>query len=131
VKSLAKLLRHYDAHISWVSPVELRIPKEFIRTGELETTNLHDTISDADVLYVTRVQKERMTTATNYNYIVSSVHMTMAKPAMVLMHPLPRIGEIPIGLDADPRAAYFRQMSYGLFMRMAVLAKVLGTESWG
>ena len=129
VKSLAKLLRHYEVQISWVSPYQLRIPGEFVRMGEVETADLYDVIANADVVYVTRVQKERMKPAISYEYGVCAAHMALAKPAMVLMHPLPRVGEIPTSLDADPRAAYFRQMSYGLFMRMAVLAKVLSQKS--
>jgi len=137
VKSLAKLLRLYDVRISWVSPDQLRIPEEFVRHGETETDDLFEVIMEADVVYVTRVQKERMITSYDareqltMNYSVTATHMAVAKPDMVLMHPLPRVGEIPTSLDSDPRAAYFRQMSYGLFMRMAVLAKVLGPKTWG
>ena len=127
VKSLAKLLRNYNVQISWVSPEVLRIPEEFVRPGEIETDNLPAIIDTIDVLYVTRVQKERM--AQTFDdvafYSVTEELMAMAKPDLVLMHPLPRVGEIPTSLDADPRAAYFRQMRYGLFMRMAVLHTVL------
>ena len=127
VKSLAKLLRNYDVRISWVSPEALRIPEKFVRPDDVETDNLPSIMDTVDVLYVTRVQKERM--AHTFDdvafYSVTEELMAMAKPNLVLMHPLPRVGEIPTSLDADPRAAYFRQMRYGLFMRMAVLHTVL------
>lgn len=128
VKSLSKLLRHYDVRISWVSPEALRIPPEYCRPGEIETMDLHDVLSEVDVLYVTRVQKERLTTTEEIVgalYSVTEEDMAIAKPSMVLMHPLPRVGEISTAVDNDPRAAYFRQMRYGLFMRMGILAKVL------
>ncbi len=126
VKSLAWLLRYYDVRISWVSPEPLRVPRDYVRPGEIETSDLSDVIEDADVLYVTRVQKERMPEASVcYDYAVTEAHMAQAKATMALLHPLPRISEIPIVLDSDPRAAYFRQMRFGLFIRMAILTKVL------
>lgn len=129
VKSLTKLLRNYDVRISWVSPVSLHMPSEFVRSGEIETDDLWRVIDTADVLYVTRVQRERMSIVDDdlnrLHYVVTSDHLARAKPDLVLMHPLPRVGEIPCSLDDDPRAAYFRQMRYGLFMRMATLHYVL------
>lgn len=127
VKSLAKLLRKFDVRISWVSPEELRIPLEFVRNGETESADLDEVIASADVLYVTRVQKERIEGNRDFCYRVTLDHMASAKPTMVLMHPLPRVEELPVELDSDPRSAYFRQMRYGLFMRMAVLESVLAT----
>lgn len=87
----------------------------------------------ADVLYVTRVQKERFASAAEYerlkhSYVVSAKTMAALAPSAIVMHPLPRVGEILEEVDADPRAAYFRQMRYGLFVRMALLALVLGVE---
>ena len=84
-------------------------------------------IADTDVLYVTRAQKERRTPATGYydSYSVTLEHMAKAKSNMILMHPLPRTTELPVELDTDPRAAYFRQMKYGLYIRMALLEWVL------
>ena len=115
-----------DVRITWVSPPMLRIPAEFRYADEIETTDLTSVIRDADVLYVTRVQKERITeTLGDCHYGVTVQHMAMAKPTMTLLHPLPRVYELPPELDDDPRAAYFRQMRYGLFMRMGILAKVL------
>lgn len=128
VKSLSKLLRNYNVRISWVSPEALRIPPEYVRPGEVETDELYDVLRTVDVLYVTRVQKERLTVEEEIegaDYSVTEEAMAIAKPAMVLMHPLPRVGEISTAVDNDPRAAYFRQMRYGLFIRMGILARVL------
>lgn len=128
VKSLSKLLRNYDVHISWVSPEMLSIPSEYWRPGEIETCDLHEVLPQVDVLYVTRVQKERLAITEEIvgaDYSVTEEDMAIAKPEMVLMHPLPRVGEISTAVDNDPRAAYFRQMRYGLFMRMGILTKVL------
>ena len=130
VKSLSLLLRLFsDVRISWVSPPELRIPEPFRRPSEIETEDLATVIPDADVLYVTRIQKERHgPEAETYSYGVNATHMALAKEQLTLMHPLPRVDEIPTTLDADPRAAYFRQMRYGLFIRMGLLSKLLRAE---
>ena len=85
---------------------------------------LGEALRDADVLYVTRVQKERLSEemkAKNFSYRIGVEEMRGANEKMVLMHPLPRVGEIDEAVDADPRAAYFRQMRYGLWVRMALL----------
>jgi carbamoyl-phosphate synthase/aspartate carbamoyltransferase/dihydroorotase len=96
-----------------------------------EYTLLDQTISESDVLYVTRVQKERFEEPQDYEnvkgtYIINSQSLAEAKKDLILMHPLPRVGEISMDLDDDPRAAYFRQMEYGMYVRMALLAMVLG-----
>jgi carbamoyl-phosphate synthase/aspartate carbamoyltransferase/dihydroorotase len=83
------------------------------------------------VLYVTRVQKERFQDLEQYEqakgaYVISPETLRGAKDEMIVMHPFPRVGEISVEVDADPRAAYFRQMEYGLYVRMALLAMVLG-----
>jgi len=88
-------------------------------------------LADADVLYVTRVQKERFASQDEYErlkhaYVVSAATMAALSATAVVMHPLPRVGEILEEVDADPRAAYFRQMRHGLFVRMALLALTLG-----
>jgi len=90
-----------------------------------------DVIENADVLYVTRVQKERFSDLSQYEevrnqYEITPELMEAAKEKMVIMHPLPRVGEIHYGVDADPRAAYFRQVQNGMYIRMALLAAVLG-----
>ena len=128
--SLSKLLRMYDVGLNFVSPETLRLPKEYLRDGDRQFVGLDEVIADTDVLYVTRVQKERCAPdpTGDVSYAVTADDMARAAPDMVLMHPLPRVGEIPPELDTDPRAAYFRQMKYGLFVRMALLATMLG---WG
>ena len=97
-------------------------------------TILNDVIETSDVIYMTRVQRERyisnelmMGWETEYdsNYAITPEHMNKAKYDMVLMHPLPRVNEIPTSLDNDPRSAYFRQIKYGLSMRMSVLRMIL------
>jgi aspartate carbamoyltransferase catalytic subunit len=85
-----------------------------------------EVLADTDVLYVTRVQKERFEATGDYDYGLTLDHMARARPTMSVMHPLPRVNEIPLALDADPRAAYFRQMQNGLFVRMALLMYLLG-----
>jgi len=92
---------------------------------------VHDVIGEVDVLYVTRVQKERFEDPTQYErlkaiYVVDAELMAQAKQDMILMHPLPRVYEIAMEVDDDPRAAYFRQMENGMYIRMALLAAVLG-----
>ena len=137
VHSLSRLLSLYDVKLNFVSPEILRLPKEII--SELESkgipiqeyTLLDQAISESDVLYVTRVQKERFKEPQDYEnvkgtYIITSQSLAEAREDLVLMHPLPRVGEISMELDDDPRAAYFRQMEYGMYVRMALLAMVLG-----
>ena len=96
-----------------------------------ETHDVADVIQNADVLYVTRVQKERFSDLAQYEelknyYEISPELLERAKEKMVVMHPLPRVGEIFDSVDDDPRAAYFRQAQNGMFIRMALLAAVLG-----
>ena len=137
VHSLSRLLSLYDVKLNFVSPEILRLPKEIV--SELESkgipiqeyTLLDQAISESDVLYVTRVQKERFEDPQDYEkvkgtYIITLQSLAEAKEDLVLMHPLPRVGEISMELDDDPRAAYFRQMEYGMYVRMALLAMVLG-----
>jgi aspartate carbamoyltransferase catalytic subunit len=137
VHSLARLLCLYDVRFNFVSPEILRLPLDVmndIRDQELpaaETYDVADIISDVDVLYVTRVQKERFADLAEYEevkdlYMITPELMEQAKEKMVVMHPLPRVGEISYHVDSDPRAAYFRQMENGMYIRMALLAAVLG-----
>lgn len=137
VHSLARLLRLYGATLNYISPEILRMPQslqsELDTEGvrQRESTDLQEVLSDTDVLYVTRVQKERFQNPEEYEsvknaYVITPEIMKPAKSQMILMHPLPRVNEISVDLDHDPRAAYFRQMEYGLFVRMALLAMVLG-----
>jgi carbamoyl-phosphate synthase/aspartate carbamoyltransferase/dihydroorotase/carbamoyl-phosphate synthase/aspartate carbamoyltransferase len=137
VHSLTKLLLHYDVSLRFVSPEMLRLPlttmNEVIDAGKKarETHDVADVIENADVLYVTRVQKERFSDLAQYEsvkdmYEITPEIMARAKKKMVVMHPLPRVGEIHYAVDSDPRAAYFRQVKNGMYIRMALLAAVLG-----
>lgn len=137
VHSLTRLLTQYDVSLRFVSPEILRLPltimNDVIDAGldVRETHDVADVIENADVLYVTRVQKERFTDLAQYeevkaHYEITPELMTKAKEKMVVMHPLPRVGEIHYAFDDDPRAAYFRQVKNGMYIRMALLAAVLG-----
>ncbi len=137
VHSLARLLALYGAKINYVAPEVLRMPTEIIAelkekgVPQAEYDSLDPVLAETDVLYVTRVQKERFANLDEYEavkgcFVITPETMTRAKENMVLMHPLPRVGEIEMEVDSDPRAAYFRQVEYGLYVRMALLAMVLG-----
>lgn len=126
VHSLAKLLRLYDVKINLVSPEELAMPAEYVRSEDTITTNLDEVIAGTDVLYVTRVQRERMAipAASTDAYKVTLDDLASAKEKMIIMHPFPRVDELDPAIDSDPRAAYFRQMKNGLWVRMAIIDKV-------
>ncbi len=137
VHSLSRLLALYHAKLNYVSPEALRMPQHIVEelgkfgVEQTEYTGLEPVLAETDVLYVTRVQKERFEDLNVYEsvkgaYVITPETMKGAKQDMVLMHPLPRVGEISMEVDDDPRAAYFRQMEYGLYVRMALLAMVLG-----
>jgi aspartate carbamoyltransferase catalytic subunit len=137
VHSLARLLSLFNVKINYVSPDILRMPSEIISEldekgcKQSEYNSLEGVIEETDVLYVTRVQKERFEQPSDYDlvkgaFVITPETMMQAKERMVVMHPLPRVGEISMEVDDDPRAAYFRQMEYGMYVRMALLAMVLG-----
>jgi aspartate carbamoyltransferase len=137
VHSLARLLSLYRVKLNYVSPEILRMPKEVMEEvsakniPQAEFDSLERVLPETDVLYVTRVQKERFEDPADYEkvkgaYVIDPEIMKAAKQNMIVMHPLPRVGEISVEFDDDPRAAYFRQMEYGLYVRMALLAIVLG-----
>jgi carbamoyl-phosphate synthase/aspartate carbamoyltransferase/dihydroorotase/carbamoyl-phosphate synthase/aspartate carbamoyltransferase len=137
VHSLTQLLLHYDVRFSFVSPEILRLPLDYMNqvrdAGKevRETYDVADVIEAADVLYITRVQKERFTDLAQYEgvkdlYRITPELMARAKADAVVMHPLPRVNEIDVRVDADGRAAYFRQVKNGMYVRMALLAAVLG-----
>jgi len=137
VHSLSKLLLHYDVRIQFVSPKELAMPeevkKEIQERGALlgEFNELTpEIVARSDVLYCTRVQKERFKDLHEFerlkdSFVVDNKVLMHAKAHMVVLHPLPRNREISEEVDFDQRAAYFRQMRYGLFTRMAILAAVM------
>jgi aspartate carbamoyltransferase catalytic subunit len=137
VHSLSRLLSLLSVKLHCVSPDILRMPADLV--AELkqkgvsieEHTTLDPVLPETDVLYVTRVQKERFDDQAVYEsvrgaFVLTPETLRRAKDHMIVMHPLPRVGEIAMELDGDPRAAYFRQMEYGLYTRMALLAMVLG-----
>ena len=138
VHSLARLLSAFDGiKLNYVSPENLRMPGEIMdeiaekNIPQAEYSSLEQVLPETDVLYVTRVQKERFEDAAEYEkvkgaYVIDPDVMKPAKRDMIVMHPLPRVTEISMDFDDDPRAAYFRQMEYGLYVRMALLAIVLG-----
>ena len=137
VHSLTKLLVNYDVEFVFVSPEILHMPDDVLQVVRTSGNrysiidDMHDAISDVDVLYVTRVQKERFSDLAQYErlrdqYVVDEELMARAKERMIVMHPLPRVNEISYGVDDDPRAAYFRQMRNGMYIRMALLSAVLG-----
>ncbi len=137
VHSLARLLSLYDVRLNYVSPEILRMPSEVIaelhekRITQAEHSSLEPALAESDIIYVTRVQKERFSEPEAYervkgSYVITSTTLQAAKERMRIMHPFPRVGEISMDVDDDPRAAYFRQMEYGLYVRMALLAMVLG-----
>ena len=137
VHSLARLHSLFDVHINYVSPEILQMPREIVAeldekgVPQTEYSALESALPQTDVLYVTRVQRERFQNPEDYQkvsgaYVITPETMQVAKEKMIVMHPLPRVGEISMELDSDPRAAYFRQMEYGMYVRMALLAMVLG-----
>jgi aspartate carbamoyltransferase len=137
VHSLARLLALFRVSINYVSPDILRMPPEIITelkesgVPQAEYASLGPALAETDVLYVTRIQKERFEDPQAYEsvkgaFIITPHTLRQAKERMIVMHPLPRVNEISMEVDDDPRAAYFRQMEYGLYVRMALLAMVLG-----
>jgi aspartate carbamoyltransferase len=137
VHSLARLLSLFKVKLNYVSPDILKMPREVMdevaerEIPQAEFSTVEKVLPETDVLYVTRVQKERFEDPAEYEkvkdaYVIDPAVMKGAKKQMIVMHPLPRVTEISMDFDDDPRAAYFRQMEYGLYVRMALLAMVLG-----
>ena len=138
VHSLIKAMVRYEGtKFVLISPKELRIP-DYIREEILiknniefvEVEKLEDVIEDLDILYMTRIQKERFFNEEEYlrlkdSYILDAEKMKLAKDDMIVMHPLPRVNEIAIEVDSDKRACYFKQAEYGMYVRMALIAKLL------
>ena len=139
IRSLSYLLGKYrDIHIVFVSPKALRVGddiKDYLNKHKVtfeETEDMEKAIKDVDVVYQTRIQKERFKTLKDYNkykgcYVISLKHTKMMKPKSIIMHPLPRVGEILPEVDTSPKAAYFKQAGYGLLIRMALLKAVLAS----
>jgi carbamoyl-phosphate synthase / aspartate carbamoyltransferase / dihydroorotase len=137
VHSLVKLLVLFPGiRLLYISPNGLSMPKdilEYVDSFDIEQrqdVSLEEAIKTTDVLYVTRIQKERFDSLDEYekvigSYCINAELMSLAKKDMIVMHPLPRLNEISTDIDADPRAAYFRQMENGMYMRMAILENLL------
>ena len=139
VHSLIKAMSRYENNkFVLISPKELRIP-DYIRDEVLRKNNiefrevekLEDVIEELDILYMTRIQKERFFNEEEYlrlkdSYILDKEKMDFAKKDMIVMHPLPRVNEISIEIDNDDRAAYFKQAEYGMYVRMALICRLLG-----
>ena len=139
VHSLVQAMcRYKNNKFVFISPSELAIP-EYIRESVLDASGveyesvhrLEDVIDTIDILYMTRVQKERFFNEQDYirlkdSYILDKAKMKLARPDMIVLHPLPRVNEIAPEVDDDPRAAYFRQVKYGMYARMALIAKLTG-----
>jgi len=134
--SLAKILSRYpNINFVFISPEELRIP-DYIKEGigkesYQETNSLENSIDKLDILYMTRIQKERFFSEQEYlrlkdSYILNNEILKMANEDMLIMHPLPRVNEIAAEVDNDERAVYFKQAKYGMFIRMALISKILG-----
>jgi aspartate carbamoyltransferase len=132
IHSLVKLLSTYNVKITLVSPVELKLPFTLrnLLKNVVETTNLIDALPTADVIYMTRVQKERFTSNAYYELVKDSCILTKqmmskVKNDAIIMHPLPRLNELDRSIDDDPRAVWFKQVQNGLWIRMAVLLQTL------
>ena len=141
VHSLINALSRYEGiRFILISPPELKVP-DYIKESVLdaknieyrETTSLDDAMEELDILYMTRVQKERFFNEEDYIrmkdcYILDKDKMKLAKPDMYVLHPLPRVNEISVEVDEDPRAAYFRQAQNGVYVRMALIMTLLEVE---
>lgn len=134
------LIRYENVKFILISPEELKIP-DYIREDVLqanhvefeEVERLEDAMSQLDVLYMTRVQRERFFNEEDYIrlkdfYILTKEKMELAKDDMIVLHPLPRVNEISVEVDDDPRAAYFTQVQNGVYVRMALILTLLGIE---
>lgn len=139
VQSLITAMSRYkNIKFVLISPKELGIP-QYIREEVLNKNNIEfrevekieDVIEELDILYMTRIQKERFFNEDEYmrlkdSYILDTEKMKLAKEDMIIMHPLPRVNEIDVEVDKDKRAAYFKQAEFGMYVRMALMAKLLG-----
>ena len=134
------LAREEDVRFVFISPEELKLPR-YVKEEALkkkgipytQTTDLESVMPQLDILYMTRVQKERFFNEEDYlrlkdSYILTPEKLASAKPDLSILHPLPRVNEISVAVDKDPRAAYWRQVKNGKFIRMALILKLLGIE---
>ena len=133
---ISALIRYKGVKFVFISPNELKLPgyvKDKLDTESVdytETNSLENSIADLDILYMTRVQKERFFNEEDYlrlrdTYILTPEKMALASDKLRVLHPLPRVNEISVAVDGDPRACYFKQVLYGKYMRMALILKLL------
>lgn len=133
------LVRYENIRFIFISPEELRVPDyitEMLRARKIpyeEVIRLEDVMPGLDMLYMTRVQKERFFNEEDYIrlkdfYVLDTAKMALAKEDMLVLHPLPRVNEISVEVDQDPRAAYFKQAQYGVYVRMALILTLLGIQ---
>ena len=141
VHSLVNALSRYEGiNFVFISPEELKLPR-YVKEEALkkkgipytQTTSLEEALPQLDILYMTRVQKERFFNEEDYirlkdSYILTHEKLVNAKPDLSILHPLPRVNEISVAVDKDPRAAYWKQVKNGKFIRMALILKLLGIE---
>ncbi len=134
------MMRYKSIRFVFISPKELRVPDYVLETlhkngiSYVEVEKLEDVIGTLDVLYMTRVQRERFFNEEEYlrlkdSYILDTDKMKLARRDLAVLHPLPRVNEISVKVDDDPRACYFRQVAYGKYMREALLLKLLEVEA--
>ena len=141
VHSLIKaLVRYANVKFVLISPEELRVPgyirEEVLDAGNYEykeVVTLEEVLPELDLLYMTRVQKERFFNEEDYVrmkdfYILDKKKMMLAREDMLVLHPLPRVNEISVEVDDDPRAVYFKQVQYGVYARMALILTLLGIK---
>lgn len=133
------LVRYENVRFIFISPEELRVPDyitDMLKEKNIpyeEVIRLENVMPSLDILYMTRVQKERFFNEEDYVrlkdfYILDKTKMEYARPDMLILHPLPRVNEISVEIDDDPRAAYFRQVQYGVYVRMALILTLLGKD---
>ena len=132
--------RYPDVRVILISPEELKLPgyvkKEVLNKNKIpyvETKDLLEFMPELDILYMTRVQRERFFNEEDYlrlkdSYILTPDKLKTAKNDLSILHPLPRVNEISVAIDKDPRACYFKQVLYGKYMRMALILKLLGVD---
>ena len=131
------LVRYENVRFIFISPEELRVPDyitDMLKEKNIpyeEVIRLENVMPSLDILYMTRVQKERFFNEEDYVrlkdfYILDKTKMEYARPDMLILHPLPRVNEISVEIDDDPRAAYFKQVQYGVYVRMALILTLLG-----
>ena len=137
---ISAMSRYKGTKIVLISPEELKLPsyvkKEVLKKKDIpyeQTTDLESVMPKLDILYMTRVQRERFFNEEDYlrlkdSYILTPDKLRVAKEDLSILHPLPRVNEISVAVDKDPRAAYFKQVRYGRYIRMALIMKLLGIE---